>query len=382
MSATSKKWPDFERSGPGTLAGRYLRGFWHPVFASAQLPTGRARPLRIMGQDYTLLRTASGRAQVMADRCLHRGTLLSTGAVEGEELRCFYHGWKYDPTGRCTERPAERTSPESLRLRTYPTHETVGLIFAYLGEGKAPPFPPLDPLQGDGVLFVEALPRPFNYFRQIENALDEVHFNFVHRVSPFAAQGMIAELPELSCEDTEFGLSRISKRGDIERQTFFLMPNSNTSLFFGARRQVWRVPVEDTSHISFTVDYFEGTADEKAKWLAGRQETAALIAAAPPAAEVAAAIVRGELPMEAAIDHPDLLSVQDGVALLAQGAYADRENETLGLSDVHMVKMRRLWARDLADLEAGREPRKWPWPAKLEVTSGLPETKKALAPAK
>jgi len=374
MIGIKRKWPDFERTGPGTLAGRYMRRFWHPVFASAQLDAGRARPLRIMGQDFTLLLTQSGRAQVLADRCLHRGTLLSTGTVEGEQLRCFYHGWKYDPSGRCTERPAERTCPESLRLRTYPTHETVGLIFAYLGDGEAPPFPPLDPLQGDGVLFVETPLRPFNYFRQIENALDEVHFNFVHRVSPFADQGMITELPELRCEETEFGLSRISKRGSIERQTYFLMPNSNASLFFGARRQVWRVPIDDTSHISFTVDYLEGTTDEKAEWLAGRRETAARIAAAPPAAEVSAAIVRGELPVESAKDHPDLLSVQDGVALLAQGVCADRENEALGLSDIHLVKMRRLWSQDLSDLDAGREPRKWLWPAKLKVTSGLPET--------
>ena len=97
-------------------------------------------------------------------------------------------------------------------------------------------------------------------------------------------------------------------------------------------------------------------------------------AAAPPAAEVSAAIVRGELPVESAKDHPDLLSVQDGVALLAQGVCADRENEALGLSDIHLVKMRRLWSQDLSDLDAGREPRKWLWPAKLKVTSGLPET--------
>ncbi len=372
MTHTQQKWPDFEHTGPGTLAGRYMRRFWQPVCLAAQLPRGRALPLRIMGQDYTLYRSESGSAQVMAARCLHRGALLSAGTVEGEHLRCFYHGWKYDKTGRCIERPAEHSCPEGVGLRTYPTRETIGLIFAYLGEGEAPEFPALDPVQGDGVYWVEAPQRPFNYFRQIENALDEVHFNFVHRVSPFAAQGMISALPELSCEETQFGLSRISKRGTIERQTYFLMPNTNTSLFFGARRLVWRVPVEDTSHISFTMDYFEGSAQEKDKWLADRQQQAMRIAAAPPAAQVAAAILRGEMSVQDITDHPDLLSVQDGVALLSQGTVADRENEMLGLSDIHMVKMRRMWARDLADLQAGREPRKWPWPAQLDVTSGLP----------
>ena len=31
---------DFAHVGPGTLAGRYLRRFWHPVYRSADLAPG------------------------------------------------------------------------------------------------------------------------------------------------------------------------------------------------------------------------------------------------------------------------------------------------------------------------------------------------------
>ncbi|HEY3116170.1 MAG TPA: Rieske 2Fe-2S domain-containing protein, partial [Chloroflexota bacterium] len=95
------------RTGPGTLAGRYLRGFWQPVAVAADLPIGRAKPIRVMSEDFTLYRGESGQPHVLAFRCAHRGTQLSTGWVEGDSLRCFYHGWRYDPDGQCVEQPAE-----------------------------------------------------------------------------------------------------------------------------------------------------------------------------------------------------------------------------------------------------------------------------------
>jgi 5,5'-dehydrodivanillate O-demethylase len=85
---------DFAHVGPGTLAGRYLRRFWQPVYVAADLPPGWAKPLRILGEDFTLYRGEGGTAHVVAFRCAHRGTQLSTGWVEGDCLRCFYHGWK------------------------------------------------------------------------------------------------------------------------------------------------------------------------------------------------------------------------------------------------------------------------------------------------
>src|SRR5713226_9689218 len=50
------EWTDFEHTGPGTLAGRYLRRFWQPVSRGEDLPAGRAKPIRIMGEDLTLYR--------------------------------------------------------------------------------------------------------------------------------------------------------------------------------------------------------------------------------------------------------------------------------------------------------------------------------------
>src|SRR5438876_5416585 len=90
---------DIEHTGPGTLAGRYLRRFWQPVCRADDLPAGRAKPLKIMSEDFTLYRGAGGDVHAVAFRCAHRGTQLSTGWVEGDNIRCFYHGWAYGPDG-------------------------------------------------------------------------------------------------------------------------------------------------------------------------------------------------------------------------------------------------------------------------------------------
>src|SRR5581483_9032180 len=80
-----------------------------------------------------------GLPHLLAFRCAHRGTQLSTGWVEGDALRCFYHGWKYDASGRCIEQPAEpQPFNERIRIATHPVQEYLGLVFAYLGDGPVP----------------------------------------------------------------------------------------------------------------------------------------------------------------------------------------------------------------------------------------------------
>ena len=52
---------DCFRTGPDTIAGKYMRKFWHPVFRAEDLKPGWTKPIRIMGEDFTLYRGESGR---------------------------------------------------------------------------------------------------------------------------------------------------------------------------------------------------------------------------------------------------------------------------------------------------------------------------------
>src|SRR5919202_5128287 len=105
-SADGAAAPDSAHTGPGTLAGRFMRRFWQPVYLARELAPGYAKPIKIMSEEFTLYRGEDGAPHVVAFRCAHRGTQLSTGWVEGDCIRCFYHGWKYDGSGQCVEMPA------------------------------------------------------------------------------------------------------------------------------------------------------------------------------------------------------------------------------------------------------------------------------------
>ena len=129
-----REWADFEHTGPGTLAGRYLRRFWQPFYRSQDLKSGMAMPVKVMNEEFTLYRGETGTPHLVGFRCAHRGTQLSSGWIEGDSLRCRYHGWVYDSSGQCVEQPAEpEPFCQRIKVRGYPVKEYLGLIFVYLG---------------------------------------------------------------------------------------------------------------------------------------------------------------------------------------------------------------------------------------------------------
>ena len=70
----------------------------------------RARPrrrvaARLLGEDIVVWQGEDGQAQAWQDLCVHRGTRLSLGRVEGCTLHCPYHGWVYGADGQCVTHP-------------------------------------------------------------------------------------------------------------------------------------------------------------------------------------------------------------------------------------------------------------------------------------
>lgn len=107
---------------------------WYPVAWSREVKAGRAHGVRFAGDPIVLVRTATGKIFALEDRCAHRQVPLHAGVVEGESIRCCYHGWTYDCSGRCIDVPYLGKERLPNGVRAYPCQERAGLIFVFPGD--------------------------------------------------------------------------------------------------------------------------------------------------------------------------------------------------------------------------------------------------------
>jgi 5,5'-dehydrodivanillate O-demethylase len=352
---------DFAHIGPDTLAGRLLRRSWQPLVPGDELEPGMPKRVQLLGEYFTAYRGEDGVAHVVEDRCPHRMTMLSLGWVEGDNIRCFYHGWMFDPDGKCVDMPAENDSfRDKVCIRGFPTREYLGLVFAYFGEGEAPEFPEypeIDP-EKDTVFYTKH-PVPCNFFQRIENDLDEIHLNFVHSVGTREI-GMV-DIPEISVEETEYGILRRGRRsGDgnnVDRTGRIFMPNSMMVITPGSARRpdwmlhlAWRVPVTDEEMASFIVTAKKGGGGG----IQPRQHVE------PDPLYYTQEILAGRMRVQDIdADYPGLFNVQDNVVLAGQGSIVDRSRERLGQSDKGVILMRKLWEREMRAIAEGEKPKQW-----------------------
>src|SRR5581483_9610038 len=78
-----------------------------------ELIDGKLLSRRLLGQHVLLYRGESGKLFALNDRCPHRGALLSRGRLEGDAVRCMYHGIKFDGSGKCIQIPGQDMIPPS-----------------------------------------------------------------------------------------------------------------------------------------------------------------------------------------------------------------------------------------------------------------------------
>jgi 5,5'-dehydrodivanillate O-demethylase len=359
---------DIVRTGPGTLAGRYLRRVWQPVYHSADIEPGSAKPLRIMGETLALYRGTSGVLHLVDGLCPHRGTRLSAGRVEGDAIRCFYHGWKFDATGQCVEQPAEESRfCAKVRIPSYPVREYLGLVFACLSAGPPPEFPLYPEFECfDGLLEIDSYQRGCNYYQNLENALDMSHVGYVHadNVASFSGIGL-GRL--LSAEESDWGVEysfRRAKDGQT-RTNHFGMPNifhmyalPNDPEILWQESLFWWVPIDDVSHMQFSLHRVPVTGDALARIRARRQARRSEIDLVHQ--RLAEDILAGRLGLrEVDPKRCDLVRLQDDIAQIGQGRIADRSKDHPGLADVGVIALRKLWRRELHALAEGKEIKAW-----------------------
>jgi 5,5'-dehydrodivanillate O-demethylase len=367
---------DFAHTGPDTPAGRYFRRFWIPIARLEDVPPGRAKPIQLLNQKFTYYRGETGTPHLVGYYCAHRSTQMSTGWVEGDCIRCFYHGWKYDETGKCIEQPAEKeTFAGKVGIEGYPTRTYLGLVYAYLGEGDPPEFWRFPMMEQPGELIVRSWDRRSNYWNALENACDQVHVAFVHSNSEFRAAGATREIPHIEANETEYGILRKCTFSDGKiRLAHTLMPTASLVTVYEdgpgwMPHLSYRIPIDDVSHRNLTISLaqVEGEAAERLR--AKHKQRAEAMAGLPPASEIVEAVVRGELYLHD-LERPDIVNIQDAVALAAQPPVGERVSDRLGQSDVQIIVLRTIWSREMRALEAGGPMKTWTVPLDLVATNG------------
>lgn len=193
---------------------------WHVLARSTDLAAGQVRAARLLGVDVVLWRGTEG-VQAWRDLCRHRGAKLSLGRVDNGCLVCPYHGWRYAPSGDCTEVPShpELTASLGAKAHVFQARERYGLVWVCLGTPAAevPSFPEWD----DGAYRkVLAGPYPFRAYatRVLEDFLDAGHYPFVHAgqmpgARDFAMQAYAVRTTAEGLESDEIGVRRIWRDG-------------------------------------------------------------------------------------------------------------------------------------------------------------------------
>jgi len=156
---------------------------WYEVGFSDELPREKLIVRPFMGQELLLLRTRSGEVAAMDAYCPHLGAHLGHGGiVEGEQLRCPFHGFRYDIRGTCVATGYEVKTPPSAQIRTWPLREVNGMLLAYYDPAGTPPDWLVPPLEADGWsrLFHRGFVLHAHPQETTENSVDLGHFSFVH----------------------------------------------------------------------------------------------------------------------------------------------------------------------------------------------------------
>jgi phthalate 4,5-dioxygenase len=357
--------------GPGTPGGDLLRRYWQPAALVDELPLGGAPvPIRLLGEELVLFRDEDGRPGLLGIHCAHRGADLSYGRLEDGGLRCIYHGWLYDRTGRCLEQPGEpagSTFHERIRQAAYPCQEVGGLILAYLGPGEPPLIPAYEFLMApEDQRLATKLYQECSYLQGNEGNIDPAHHSFLHLRYGEGEDSQFTwyagdTSPQIEVEETEFGariyaVRRIDEDRNYIKVTNFILPNlsaiSGDADGYGIN---WHVPIDDTHHWKYNLTFRRSRPIDRNMRARGRT---GMTEDYHPVRSKANRYLqdRSEMVSESFAGLARDFPAQDGCATEGAGPIQDRTAEHLGYTDKGIIGARNVLLRALRASMAGQEP--------------------------
>ena len=216
--------------------GRLMReNYWLAFALSSHLVAGDAPlPVRLLGQNYIAFRAEDGRVGFLDELCPHRRASLALGRIEGNGVRCIYHGWKIDVSGCVVEAPTQVSRPTqfaaNVRVTHFPVHETGGVAWVWLGGADAPAFPDL-PFADENAEYswMTSSRVPCNWLQGVEGTIDSSHVGVLHQTwhreaAKLAEHANLAialdYAPRYETETTSYGMRAAALRRTADGSTY------------------------------------------------------------------------------------------------------------------------------------------------------------------
>ena len=354
---TKEQNEELTQVGPGTPMGNVLRHYWYPVALTRELEEFPVKQARLLGENWAVFKTGQGDYGLVAERCPHRGASLVYGIVDGDGLRCGYHGWKFNTGGECVEILAEPDSSPAFRASSCvfagQAQELGGIVWGYVGTGPAPELPRYEAYVMDGVRDIGHTMLPCNWLQIMENAVDPYHVEALHgRYFEFIADHRGFEMPSSFQNKHEKVAFDVFDHGIVKRRLLVGQDEESDDWKIGHPLvfpyQMWvggnglyqmqiRVPVDDTTTwmLFYTVHAPEG-------------------ATLPAIRRSSTTSSRGSTSDGHHI--VDYIEGQDIMAWVTQGPIADRTTEHITKSDLGVVAVRRMFRDSIEAVRQGGDP--------------------------
>ncbi|OGA61564.1 MAG: ring-hydroxylating oxygenase subunit alpha [Betaproteobacteria bacterium RIFCSPLOWO2_12_FULL_65_14] len=377
------------RIGRGTPAGELLRNYWQPVALVDELQGPRpVKAVRVLGEDLVLFRQENAYG-LLERHCPHRGADLAYGRLEDRGLRCSFHGWLFDTSGKCLATPAEPEGSrlhEHIRSRAYPVTQKSGILFAYLGAGEPPAFPHFDCfIAPEEYTFAFKGYWDCNWLQALEVGIDPAHASWLHKFfededpaagygRQFRATSANSELPmskvlrehdrpEIRVERTAYGmrlhtLRKVSDARTHLRVTNILFPQAFVIPMSPEMTiSQWHVPADDYGCYWYSIFTSFGAPVDKETMRNQRLKTY-------PAPDYRPIFHRGngwgfdpeEQRSRTFTGMGFDINIHDQWACESQGRIQDRTREHLGTTDKGIVLYRRILLDAIRKNQAGEKP--------------------------
>lgn len=192
----------------------FLKNCWYVAAELTELSRETPLARTVIKQPLALYLDTAGQPVVFEDRCCHRWAALSLGRVEGDDLRCMYHGFKYDSSGRCIEIPGQTQIPEGACVRRYAATARYGWVWVWMGEAATadlsliPTAPGADAIETEYDGFTSQMIYGANYELINDNLTDFSHLSYVHSSSFGASLEIAHKRPKVMTIDRGVRIQR------------------------------------------------------------------------------------------------------------------------------------------------------------------------------